>query len=208
MSDDDELQLVRRAAEGDRAALQRLLMRHHRRLTATVSAKLPDDLRGVLAAEDVVQETYIAAFREVRGFRPAGGGAFFAWLRTIADHKRVDAVRVLRALKRGGDRQARALHGCGETSVISLLRLAAAHGRTPSQSVALSELAGRMRVAVEQLSERHAEVIRLRYLEGLSVREAAERMQRSEGAVMMLCGRALRKLIDVVGDPSRFFSRT
>jgi RNA polymerase sigma-70 factor (ECF subfamily) len=58
----------------------------------------------------------------------------------------------------------------------------------------------RMRDALTELSEDHAEVIRLRSLEGLSVAEVGERMERSENAVRILYCRALKALRVVLDD--------
>jgi DNA-directed RNA polymerase specialized sigma24 family protein len=47
----------------------------------------------------------------------------------------------------------------------------------------------------------------LHFIECLSVAETAERMGRSDGAVLMLCNRGLRQLAKIVGDPAKFLSR-
>ena len=61
--------------------------------------------------------------------------------------------------------------------------------------------------ALDGLKEDYREVLRLRYIQSLSVAETAQQMGRSDGAVMMLCNRGLQQLEEVIGDPSRFFSR-
>ena len=61
--------------------------------------------------------------------------------------------------------------------------------------------------ALGELKEDYREALRLHYIESLSVAETAERMGRSDGAVLMLCNRGLRRLAEVIGDPARFFSR-
>jgi RNA polymerase sigma-70 factor (ECF subfamily) len=61
--------------------------------------------------------------------------------------------------------------------------------------------------ALDDLKEDYGEVLRLRYIQSLSVAETAQRMGRTDGAVMMLCHRGLQQLEEVIGDPSRFFSR-
>ena len=48
--------------------------------------------------------------------------------------------------------------------------------------------------AIERLSPSYREVIMLCRIEGLSAREVAERMERSENAVHLLLSRALKKL--------------
>ena len=80
-----ELKLVSRASEGDRSAIQELLMLHHRQLVATIEKQIPADLRGLLSADDVCQEAYVSVFRQITSFQPHDEQAFERWLRTIAD---------------------------------------------------------------------------------------------------------------------------
>ena len=68
----DEEELARRATSGDQEALERLLVGQYDRLAAEVARQLPDDLRGAVSADDVLQETFIVAFREIGHFTPTG----------------------------------------------------------------------------------------------------------------------------------------
>ena len=49
--DDTESELVNRAAEGDYAAIQRLLIRHHERLEGLIAGKVPavEEIKKMLA---------------------------------------------------------------------------------------------------------------------------------------------------------------
>ena len=201
-----ESELVAQAAEGDRAAIQQLLTRHHDQLVAIIEDKVPADLQGVLAAEDVCQEAYVAVFQQIGSLRDRSASAFSSWLRAIVERKLIDAVRALRAQKRGGGR-----HVGGEatdvSSVIELLDIVAVHEQTPSRSAARRELISGVHAALAQLNDDHRTALRLHYIEGLSVAGAAERMGRSPKALVMLCNRALRQLGQAIGDPVKFLSR-
>jgi RNA polymerase sigma-70 factor, ECF subfamily len=74
----DEQELVRRCKEGSEAAYA-VLVRLHRPRLYTLAYRLLLDRE---AAEDVVQETFIAAFRQMGRFEPRPSLA--AWLNTIA----------------------------------------------------------------------------------------------------------------------------
>ena len=76
----DELQLVQRCKEGSEAAFAELVRRHRPRLF-TLAFRLTGDRD---AAEDVVQETFVAAFRTIDRFEPRPSLA--AWLNAIAVH--------------------------------------------------------------------------------------------------------------------------
>ena len=73
----DEIQLVRRCKEGSEAAFAELVRRHRPRLF-TLAYRLTGDTD---TAEDVVQETFVAAFRALDRFEPRP--SLSAWLNTI-----------------------------------------------------------------------------------------------------------------------------
>ncbi len=202
-----ETELAARAAQGDAAALERLLVVHYDRMLAELTPKLPAEFRSVLTAEDVLQETFVVAFREIGSFVPQGPGSFHAWLAAIAQHRLFDLVKGLRAAKRGGGRAGVDAHPAGgEGSVISLLEALRVDQHTPSRSAAGHEAVRAIHVGLASLREDYREALRMRYLEGLSVAEAAARLGRTERAVHMLCHRALRELRAFLGRSSQYFS--
>jgi RNA polymerase sigma-70 factor (ECF subfamily) len=203
----DELQLILASQNGDRVAITQLFMLHHDRLSAVIANKIPVDLRAAFDADDVCQETYAAAARELKSFTPRGPEAFWSWLATIADRKLIDLVRALRAEKRGGDRAA--LHlppGSPLETTVFALEQAAVHSRTPSRDACAREAAAAVQSAIGKLSDDQRLAITSRYFEGLSLRDTAQRLGRSEGAVLMLCHRGLERLSQTLGDTTRFFS--
>jgi RNA polymerase sigma-70 factor (ECF subfamily) len=208
MHTDTPNELLDQAVAGDRLAIQRLLLRHHDRLVGVIAARLPEGLRGALSAEDVCQDAYVTAIRSIGTFRERTDEAFFAWLRTIAENTLIDMGRAMRALKRGGDGRAVEATDPQASSMIALLDLIAVDHHTPSQSAARRELVSAVRSAVDRLPDDYRDAVRLRYVQGLSALETAQNMGRGEGAVRMLCSRALRRLAEEIGDPSQFLSRT
>lgn len=73
----DEAELVRRCRQGSEAAYAALVQRHRPRLYALAYRLLLDRE----TAEDVVQETFLSAFRQIERFEPRPSLA--AWLNTI-----------------------------------------------------------------------------------------------------------------------------
>jgi len=206
----DELEhaLITKAISGDRPALERLLLDHCDRLVRHVDRKLPRSVRSVLGVEDVLQETFAQAFRDIRGFKPRSSESFFAWLRTIAEHRLQDAVRALTRKKRGGDH-----HRIGKTpdpqagSVADLVEMLSARGRTPCQSIARREAVGAVQVAMAGLPDDYQQAIRLRYFEGKSLAETAAAMDRTPGAVRGLLDRAKEKMLAALGRASLYLSQ-
>lgn len=83
--------LVERAQTGDRVAYGRLVECLHGEVVAFVAARLP---RAGLV-EEVVQETFIAGFTGLGGYRP-DAGPFVAWIKGIARNRVHQAVADLR----------------------------------------------------------------------------------------------------------------
>jgi RNA polymerase sigma-70 factor (ECF subfamily) len=125
-------------------------------------------------AEDLVAETFLAAFRAARAYR--GTGPVKAWLVGIARRKAADAYR--------GKRAHLALDAAVEL---------ADPVRTDDLALQRVELA-RVLAMTERLAPDRAEALRLRYFADLTCDEIAPLMGRSEAAVKMLVHRGLNDL--------------
>jgi len=204
----DDSELLNRAIAGEPLALDRLLLDHHRALRAVVEKKIPSTLSSVVAADDILQDCYAEAYRDIGKFRPDGPNALFRWLCTIADHRLLDAVRAHRAAKRGGGRAPVADFGDPQQSAaLALLDLVFAHEHTPSRSVAGHEATAAVQAAIDTLKPEYRDAIRLRYIEGRDVGETAALMNKTERSVHKLCSRGIQKLREALGEASKFFSR-
>ncbi len=80
--------LMRRVAAGDAIAFTRLVERHAPMVHAIAWRMLGD----AAEAEDVVQETFVKAWVNARGWAPAGGG-LGGWLRRISTNACLDRLR-------------------------------------------------------------------------------------------------------------------
>jgi RNA polymerase sigma-70 factor (ECF subfamily) len=154
--------------------------------------------------DDVLQQTFVAAFRCIRQYEPRTSGHFHAWLRAIADHRIQDALRSERRKKRGGGQTI--LHGSpDESSWRAIVELISGSTRSPSQSVAVREATQALQVALAGLPEDQRAAIRFRFLDGLSLDETALRMGRTSNAVRALVHRAKIALREAMGRSSRWF---
>ena len=203
----DPSRLIESACGGDTQALEKLLAEHHARLLHAVAAKVPNDLRRVVSAEDILQETFIDAFRYIHSFKVTGPDAFYRWLATIARNRLLDAVKSHRAAKRGGGRvYGQSVGVDAATRLLDLIEIASPETNTPSRVAASREAVFAMQVAIAGISDDHRQVLMLRYVEGLDVAATAERMGKTSGAVKMLTQRALESLKLAMGRTSQFFS--
>ncbi|GIF98867.1 RNA polymerase sigma factor [Catellatospora citrea] len=156
--DDDEL--LSAVAGGDDRALRELFSRHSPWLAARLRAVLP-----AADVEDVLQETFVAAWRGAAGYRRDGAGG---WLWGIA---RRQAALWLRR------------RGRPDLLLPSLLESSEGHTADPAEAALLrAELAE----AVEALGPQDSpqrQTWRLMYVEDRPVAEVAELMGVPEGTV-------------------------
>ena len=132
------------------------------------------------AANEVLQETNVVLWKQWREFEP--GTNFKAWAFRIA-HFQTMAYR---------QRRLRDRLQFDDNLVGRLAIEAKQHNELWQQR---SE---RLAACLERLNPRHRRVLHLRYVEGLSVAEVAERLKRSANAVSQLLFRVRERLIDCV----------
>lgn len=186
---------VRRAAQGDAAALERLLLNHHDRLLRRIDRGLPMDIERSYSAEDVLQEVFADVFRHIDQLNIQTPAGFTKWLDAIARNRLVNLIKEERALKRGGG--AGFIDGTAADAVLAFLSRDTA---SPRQKMLTAEQMSLMRTAFEQLPEDYRTVLRLRFVEGLEYEQIGREMDRQSGAVRMLAMRALKHLRTLLPD--------
>jgi DNA-directed RNA polymerase specialized sigma24 family protein len=95
--------LLEKAKAGDEPALSRAFEKVRRRLAVLIHFKLRPRSSDFSEVEDVVQETYLRAFRDLDRFSYQSPGSFLRWLSSIADHVIVDRIRYRSRARRAGD---------------------------------------------------------------------------------------------------------
>lgn len=198
---ESEDKLLPHAIAGDQQALEQLLVACFDELTRYLERKVPSDLGRVVQADDILQQTYCQAFRDIGRFQARAPGAFYHWLRSIADNRLLDAVRTERRQKRGGGWKRLSATG-GRESRRSFLQMLSAEVRTPSSLAAGREAERALNVALAGLSEEYRTVIQLRHLQGLSIEQVATEMKRSADVIRGLLYRARKKLREALERPS------
>jgi RNA polymerase sigma-70 factor (ECF subfamily) len=195
------------AVQGDRAALERLLLDHYAVLVAHLTKRLPPTLRAVTGVDDIIQQAYTQVFTGITSYKQRSGISFQSWLVTIAENRLRDAIRAQKRKKRGGDfARMRGMDLDEESHAAHLLDAIAGTSHTPSQSMARREAIQAIQVAVAGLPPEYREAIRLRYFDGYTLEEVAALMQRTTGAVRGLLDRAKKKMRDSLERASRYLS--
>lgn len=171
---------VARARAGDEVAFQTLVERHGRavfRLAFRMTGNEHD-------AEDVVQEAFLKAHRQLHRFEERS--AFSSWLYRIAANCAYDVLRTRARLKEQALSPAE-----GEADP---LQAVASEAPSPDREVFSSEITQRVRAAMGRLSPQERTVFALRHYEGRSLREIGALLGIEEGAAKHSVFRAVRKL--------------
>jgi len=186
--------LIARIRAGDEQAFGVLFDRYLATLRAYLRDALPARLQARVSASDLLQEARMVAFARLSDFVAKGvDGSFRAWLLKIVELKVREAVRCHGATgKRAAGREL--ARGDRPDSALFV-----ATGPSPSQAAMAGEARRRVREALRELSPDHRRVIELVRLEGLTLREAAERLGRSREATKKLYGRAMCRLTEGLG---------
>lgn len=172
-----ELELVGRAAAGDEGAFRTLVDRHAR-MVFNLAYRITTDRP---SAEDVVQETFLRAYRALHRFD--GRAAFSTWIHRIAMNASLDHVR---------QRKVRA--EVAYEAEAAALAPVAAHDPGPERLAASSDLRRALQRAMQGLTDLERAAFVLRHYEGRSTAEIGEQLGLESSATRQAVFRAVRKL--------------
>lgn len=179
-------ELIDRARKGDRKAFDELTNRFSSRLRESIQKWSRFRLDTRVDAHDVLQETWVRAYRCLERFEatdPNNEESFLRWICGIAKRALGDLTRKT---------------AYRENPAASIERVAS----EPSQSQVQrrEERFDRLQTALDKLPPDYRRVLILSRLEGLSAQEIADRMGRTPNAVYHLIVRALQLLREQFGD--------
>ena len=181
--DDDERQLIKRAAAGEREAFGTLVERYQRRVVSVARALVhnPDD------AVELGQETFIRAFQSLPRFEARS--SFATWLYRIAANLAIDWRR----------REGRHLVMHGDEAQAELERVPAPQADAFT-TTARGELGAKLNQALDELTPDHRAVILLREVDGLSYDEISDILGCPKGTVMSRLHYARNRLRELLKD--------
>ncbi|MGD2108119.1 MAG: sigma-70 family RNA polymerase sigma factor [Phycisphaerae bacterium] len=196
---------MKRAADGDEDAIKAILKRHAPAARRAITGRIPRRWRSVLSVDDVMQQTFADAIRDISRFQGNDEMALDGWLGGLARCNLRDATRMLEAEKRGG-KQKRLQPSQNSGTYRTLATMLFADGETPSRYAATDECNSLLEQAVEALPEAYRVVVNMYDLQGHEVEAVARTLDRSIGAVYMLRARAHDRLRDLLGETGNFFT--
>src|SRR5262245_13938506 len=181
LSDEPTIELVVKARDGDRLAVEALLQRSIPSLRRFAHGRLPAAARGSLDTGDLVQETVLHVLRRLDTFEPRHVGAMQAYLRQSVINRIRDEVRRITR----------------HPTPAELPEDLASEVPSPLEEAVRAEAYDRYRAVLVKLSPRDRQMVVARIEAQWNLAEIAQRfnMRTVDGARMAVT-RALRRLID------------
>ena len=181
-NDELDAKLVRKVQRGDRMAYDLLVRKYQHRIAAVVSRYVPD----FGEAQDVVQETFIRAWRAIGNFR--GEAQFYTWLYRIAVNTSKNFLMAQNRRPPADD------VNLGDPATVTAdFRLQ--NPDTPEHELLRQEIERVVSRSIDALPPDLRQAIVLREVDGLSYEEIAEAMECPIGTVRSRIFRA-REAID------------
>jgi len=188
---DADADAVARFRQGDEGAFRTLVERHSRavfRLAYRMTGNEQD-------AEDVVQEAFLRAYRNLGRFEERA--RFASWLHRIAANCAYDVLRG--RARRDEHDQRRAADENEEDPMADV----ASDDPTPDRLVFSGEVRRKVSVAMARMSAVEKSAFALRHFEGFSIDEIGRALDLDASATKHSIFRAVRKVRDVLGgDPT------
>ncbi|WP_424946542.1 RNA polymerase sigma factor RpoE [Candidatus Spongiihabitans sp.] len=185
--DENDITLVQRVQNGDKQAFNLLVEKYQFRVKHVVGRFVKD----VHEQEDIVQESFIKAYRAISRFR--GDSAFYTWLYRIAVNT---AKNYLVATSRRPPAQDvivdEMVHSRGAERLVE--------ANSPEQIVQNDQLVEAIKQSISALPEELKQAIELRELDGLSYEDIAVAMNCPIGTVRSRIFRAREAVERAIAD--------
>lgn len=187
-SGDECARLIDSARAGDQGAWERLYRRYRPLLAFQAEAGVPEHLRGRFDAEDVLQSTFLAAFRSLPSYVWRGEPAFRSWLKEITRNELTSRIRSHLSSKRTPDREhptANPDHMIDDSEA----------GDSPSQVLTRAQRRAQVLAVMEKLDDQQQEVLWLRDFEQRTWEDIGQHQGCTESTARRRHQDALRELM-------------
>jgi RNA polymerase sigma-70 factor (ECF subfamily) len=182
---DADAALIDRAKRGDTDAFRLLLERHSRNVFALAFRMTGNEFD----AEDVVQETFLRAFRQLENYESRA--SFGTWVYRIASNYALDLIRSRR-------RHESRVGALAEEDTRGLLDSVASNDPQPDRLLYGAQVRVRIQGALAELSDQERTAFLMRHFHGMSIDEIGAVLGTATSATKNSIFRAVRKLRDAL----------
>ena len=195
MTDDEDAPCVMRCQSGDADAFEVLVERHQKRMLNIAYRMLGD----YEEACDIVQESFLSAYRSIRSFRRQA--KFSTWLYGIVVNHSKNRLKQIAGRSR---HETQSVDGPVELKNGSVFRQAADCGESAADGLEKREMEKAIQGCIASLESEYREVLVLRDIQGFSYEEIRGMLSLPEGTVKSRLFRARAalkdRLVKVLGD--------
>jgi RNA polymerase sigma factor (TIGR02999 family) len=190
-----ETSLIQRAKAGGVDAWEKLIVRYQFSLQDYIQCRYSHCLSAFVSPEDILQEALLQAWLDIKSLKQTTPSSFFAWLKAVADRRVCDTLKAQRRQKRGGQlRRATNSTVHAGSGWHDLLDALPAEAKTASSILSRKETARALQVAVSLLPDDQQTALRMHDLEGKTLGETADAMNRTSAAIRGLLHRGKQRL--------------
>jgi RNA polymerase sigma-70 factor (ECF subfamily) len=177
-------QWLARACSGDADAVGELLDQQRVELRKLAEEQLPALLQQRIDASDVVQQTCLSVFRDIRDFDGRDPAQFVAWVRKIHERNIQNAIRdQMQTQRRAADRESPAAEPAHVADPTP----------SPSELVRHDDERQKLMAVLLQLPDDEQTVLRLRYWEDCTLAEICRRLNLTRAAAAWTMHKALKR---------------
>lgn len=186
---------IERVKGGDYEAFSTLFAKYRRRLAVLLRYKAGAELLASVEIDDLLQETFLRAFRDLQQFTYESPGSFWNWLSSIAGHVVQDSARFQGRQKR---QPGEVVRFRSETNPAGP---DPADFKTPSLLLSEKEAVETLFKRLDALPEDYRQAILLAKVEGLATSEIAAKLGKSRQSAALLLHRALKRFRALAEQP-------
>jgi len=194
---DKTQQLLALAKDGNESAISQLWKVYGARVHWIMRLRMGRELRSKLESMDLAQDALVSTLEGLRNFTYKNEGDFLRWLSTIAENRLRDNLDKLHADKRDIRKEVQLGPYGPTTSSEAISAPEPIQATTPSVILSNKEDISKLEDAIDQLKPEYRDAIILAKLDGLSYKEMAERLGKSNEAARKLVSRAMAALTSV-----------
>lgn len=193
----DELQELQ---EDPQNTLTRVFTENRSALRRLVASRLDTNIKGRVDPSDIVQETLIDACRRLDDYLANPSVPFISWLFALADQNAVDAYRRHVVTKKRSVQREQFLDSRASAAQNDIHMHAVSDLTDPGQRAEKQERMAQLQKAISMLSLESQIIVRMRFLEGKTLAEIAEKFDISVDAVAKRAMRSLLKLTEFANE--------
>lgn len=176
---EEEPKIVTRASKGEPEAFGVLYDHYQPQIYRFIILKVSRRQE----AEDLTHQVFVAAWKNMPNYEDQGY-PFSSWLYQIARNQVIDHYRLKKPDVNLEEDQVQELTGTDDAE------------SQAEESLAMSKV----QRAIKELSGEYQDVVIMRFIEELSVREVAQALGKSEGAIKVMQHRAIKELKEALGE--------